>query len=111
MPSETKSVREAQRARCEEAIQRRLALLKERGVPQEEIAKDARLRHLRADLRRTLERLRVIEAREKQAEAIKLKKQKAAEEKAAPKEPSRPPEPKPREKAKKQKTAPPKEES
>mgnify|MGYP005831014219 CR=1 FL=1 len=109
MPSETKSVREAQRARCEEAIQRRLALLRERGAPQEEIAGDARLRHLRADLRRTLERLRVIETREKQAEAIKLKKQKASEEKTAPKEPA--PLPQPREKAKKKKTTPPKAES
>lgn len=109
MPSETKSVREAQRARCEEAIQRRLALLRERGVSQEEIAGDARLRHLRADLRRTLERLRVIEAREKQAEAIKLKKQKASEEKTAPKEPAPPPQP--RAKAKKKTTTPPKAES
>ncbi len=111
MPSETKAVRQAQKDRCEQAVRRRLALLKQRGASQEEIAKDARLRHLKANLRRAAERLRVIETLEKQAEALKLKKQKAAEQKAAPKEPSPPPQPKAGAKAKKEKKTPPKAES
>lgn len=111
MPSETKTVRQAQKDRCEQAVQRRLALLKERGASQEEIAKDARLRHLKANLRRATERLRVIETLEKQAEALKLKKQKAAEQEAAPKEPSPPPKPKAGGKTKKEKKTPPETES
>lgn len=113
MPSETKSVREKQKARWEKAIQQRLALLKEKGIPQEEMARDARLRQIRANLRRAVERLRVIEEIEKQAETLKLKKEKAKEEQAASKakEPSAPPEPKTQEKAKKQKKGQPKAEA
>lgn len=113
MPSETKTVRQAQKDRCEQAVQRRLALLKERGASQEEIAKDARLRHLKANLRRATERLRVIETLEKQAEALKLKKQKAAEQEAAPKEKEPSPSPKPKAggKTKKEKKTPPETES
>lgn len=111
MPSETKSIREAQKARCENAIQRRLAVLKERGLSQQEIAKDARLRQLRASLRHTMERLRAIEALEKQAQALQLRKREAAKEKATPKDATPPPEAKPREKGKKEKKTSPKAES
>ncbi|MEW6441799.1 MAG: hypothetical protein AB1640_12770 [bacterium] len=108
MPSQTKSVRGAQKDRYESAIAARVALLKEKGLAPAAIQKDARLRHLRAGLRQTMTRLQAIAATEKQNEALALKKRQAElgvkEEKSAKPEPQ----PKAAKKEKKEKKTKPK---
>jgi hypothetical protein len=74
MSSESKQSREAQKAAYQRAIQSRRNLLVERGVDKERIPKDARLRHLRAELRRTMRRVRALQALERKKEEMALLK-------------------------------------
>lgn len=106
MPSNKKACRESQKGRDEQAIARRIALLKEQGATAERIQKDPHLRHLKADLRRTHTRLRSIAALEKQAESLALRKVQRAQEALEEKQSGgkrKPAEPEPPKKAKKTK--------
>ena len=70
MPSEGRAARESQRRDYESILTQRLAMLKEKGLEDEIIQKDRRIRHLRAELRRTNRRLFRISQIEKQNERL-----------------------------------------
>jgi hypothetical protein len=83
MPSKLRSVRETQKKSYEAAIEKRRGLLIERGIDKDGIRKDPHLKRLQAALRKTLMRLRAVEALEKQEEALALRKQQKLEKKTA----------------------------
>ncbi len=82
MPSKKKEARLDQREYWDAQLKQRLSLLTEKGLGAEAISRDVTVRRLRARLRETSHRLRVIEGMEqKTAELARLK----AEKLAAPK--------------------------
>jgi len=108
MPSNKRPERESQKAHDEQAIAKRIALLKERGVALDRIRKDPLLRHLKANLRQTVSRLEAIAALEKQKESLALRRQKKAEQEAEEKKAGKakaPPKEEPAKKEKKEKKA------
>ena len=63
----------------EEQLNQRLALLAEKGVASEKIAKDTEIKKIRAKIRDTRDRIAVIEEKEKKVEDMaKAKAEKAA---------------------------------
>lgn len=90
MPSKTREARLDQKARQETKLNQRLADLAEKGYDKAKIVKDAKVKMLKAELRKTTARLKTIADKEKKREEMAMKK---AEKTAAPK----------KEKAKKQK--------
>ena len=92
MPSKDKEARLDQKGYLEIRLNRRLADLAEKGFEPSRISKDSTVRKLRAEIRKTNARLKVIKGKqEKLDEMVKAKVQKAAEPK--------------KEKGKKQKTS------
>lgn len=85
MPSKLRNVRETQKKFFETAIEKRISLLIDRGVDKARIRKDPHLKRLRAGLRKTLMRLRTVEALEKQKDTLALRKKEKLEKKKAPK--------------------------
>lgn len=82
MGSESREVRDAQKARVEKALEARLGALAARGLEKKTIDKDPTVRELRADLKQARKRIAAIDAREAQArELAEHKAQKAAEAK------------------------------
>ncbi len=82
MPSKTRESRLNQKADLETKLNERLSKLAEMGHATERIAKDALVKMLRADLRKTNARLRVIAEREKKLEDMaEAKAQKAVSSK------------------------------
>jgi len=82
MPSKSKTARLEQKAYWEEKLAQRLSALAEKGFPPEKIARDTAVKQLRARIRETGARLRVISEREKKAEEMARAR---AEKTAAPK--------------------------
>ncbi len=83
MPSKTKEARLEQKAHFEKQLEERLSLLGEKGLDSKQITNDGAVKKLRAQLRKTNDRLKVIEAREQKAKEMAMAK---AEKSAAPKE-------------------------
>ena len=82
MASKEKAARLEQKVYWEEKLNQRLSLLADKKSESEKIAKDTTVRQLRAKMRETDKRLRVIEGKEKRLEEmVKVK----AEKLAAPK--------------------------
>ncbi|MBW2672833.1 MAG: hypothetical protein JRD89_05345 [Deltaproteobacteria bacterium] len=83
MASKDKIARDAQKAYWEGALSCRLEVLKERGLDQGRIAKDASVKKIRAEIRKIAGRLAVIDKKQdKVAEMARVK----AEKLAVPKE-------------------------
>jgi hypothetical protein len=83
MSSESKQARQGQKGHWENQREKRLLVLKKKGVAPENIAKDAVLRKIRAEIRKADSRLRVITGKEKKLEEMaKVKADKAAAPKA-----------------------------
>lgn len=82
MASKEKAARLEQRVYWEEKLNQRLSLLAEKGAGAEKIAKDTTVRKLRAKVRQTDKRLKVIEGKEKKIDEMAKVK---AERLAAPK--------------------------
>ena len=81
MTSKSESARESQRAYWENKLKQRLSLLGENGRDSGQITKDAAVRKIRAKLRETETRLKVIaDLEKKKADMARLK----VEKKAAP---------------------------
>jgi hypothetical protein len=82
MASKSKEARQDQKIYWESKLEERLAFLKDKGVGKEGTAKDTRIRQIRAKLRETDLRLRVIEGKEKKnEEVVHLKAERSAEKK------------------------------
>ena len=78
---------EHQQKETQGRLDARLAFLKEKGVPQDKIQKDATVRKLRAQARKSVFRLASIAAQEKlNLERVRAKADKLAAEKAAKEE-------------------------
>ncbi len=82
MPSKTKESRTDQRMYWKDKLNQRLSLLGEKGLEPAKIAKDPTVRKLRAYIRETETRLRVIADQEKKREEMARMK---AEKTSAPK--------------------------
>ncbi len=82
MASKSKEARLDQRAYWQNQLDQRLAALTEQGVEPQKIAKDITVRSLRAKLRKTESRLKVIAGREQKVAEMATAK---AEKQAAPK--------------------------
>ena len=79
MGSESKDVRIGQKAYWEAQLEKRISDLTERGVAQTAIPKDAAIRKIRAEIRKAVSRIQVIEANEKKiADMAKAKAKKTA---------------------------------
>lgn len=75
MGSESKEVRLGQKEYWETQLDRRISELTERGVAPTVMPKDAAVRKMRAEIRKAVSRLQVIEAKEKKiADMAKAKK-------------------------------------
>lgn len=81
MPSESKQARERQKEYYQGAVRKRRDLLVERGVDKDRIPKDPHLKHLQAELRKTVKRLGTLKALEKKKEEMALRKQRKLEAK------------------------------
>jgi len=105
MASESKETRLKQKATLEAKLQKRLALLAEKGLDEKKIARDALLKELKAKLKETATRLRAIAANvQRTAELAAVKAERLAKPKEeAPKAKKAVPEPPPEAKAKKKK--------
>lgn len=105
MASESKETRLKQKAVLEAKLQKRQALLADKGQDEKQIARDTQIRALQADLRETAARLRAIEANEKRTEGLAVMKAErlAKPKEEAPKAKKAAPEPPPEAKAKKKK--------
>jgi hypothetical protein len=79
MSSEKRATRQNQKQDCQRRLERRLALLKEKGAEPQTIAKDRGVRKLRAEIRKTEARLRVIQAKEGKTEQMAVDKANKAE--------------------------------
>jgi hypothetical protein len=106
MKSESKKTRLQQQTLFETKLQKRLALLAEKGVQEKMISKDALVKELKAKLNRTALRLRAIETIEKRTEGLAARKTARLEPppETAPKakkdaQEKRPAEPKPKKKS------------
>ena len=62
MASKSKETRLKQKATLEAKLQKRLALLAEKGIDEKKIARDALIKELKAKLKETATRLRAIAA-------------------------------------------------
>lgn len=108
MASESKETRLKQKAALEAKLQKRLALLAEKGLDENKIARDVLVKQLKADIKSTEARLRTIAAHVKlteelaaiKAERLAKPKEEASKQKKAAPEP--PPEAKPKKKKKKE---------
>ena len=79
MPSKSKVAREEQNAYWENKLNQRLSVLSEKGLEPKKIAIDTAVRKIRAKLRDTQGRLRVISRMEKKVEEMaEIKAQKLA---------------------------------
>ena len=79
MAPKEKATRLEQRVYWEEKLNQRLSLLADKGAEAEKIAKDTTVKKLRAKMRETDKRLRVIEGKEKKLEEMaKIKAEKLA---------------------------------
>jgi hypothetical protein len=79
MPSKTKDARLAQKASFEDQFNRRVADLAGQGLDSATISRDATVRRLRAEMRKTTARLAAIRrGEEKREEMARLKAEKAA---------------------------------
>jgi response regulator RpfG family c-di-GMP phosphodiesterase len=108
MASESKETRLKQKAALEAKLQKRLALLAEKGLDEKKIARDVLVKQLKADIKSTESRLKTIAAHVKRteelaamkAERLAKPKEEASKQKKAAPEP--PPEAKPKKKKKKE---------
>ena len=86
MASKDKASRLVQMGYWEEQLNQRLALLAEKNVAPEKIAKDMEIKKIRAKIRETRDRLGVIEEKEKKLEEMaKARAEKAAKPKKSKK--------------------------
>jgi hypothetical protein len=74
MSSEKRATRRNQKQDGQRRLERRLAFLKEKGAEPQTIAKDSGIRKLRAEIRKTEARLRVIQAKEDKTEQMAVDK-------------------------------------
>ncbi len=74
MPSKTREARLEQKSGQEAKLNQRLADLADRGYDTEKTGKDAKVRMLRAELRKTTDRLKAIDEKEKKREEMARKK-------------------------------------
>jgi hypothetical protein len=105
MASESNETRLKQKAVLEAKLQKRLALLAEKGLDEKKIARDVLVKELKAGLKKTAVRLRAIVANvERTADLAAMKAERLAQPKEeAPKTKKAAPEPPPEAKAKKKK--------
>jgi len=105
MASESKETRLKQKATLEAKLQKRLALLAEKGLDEKKIARNVLVKQLKAKLKTTAVRLRAIAANAKRTEDLAaMKAERLAKPKEeAPKAKKAAPEPPPEAKAKKKK--------
>ena len=105
MASESKETRLKQKATLEAKLQKRLALLAEKGLDEKKIARNVLVKQLKANLKTTAARLRAIAAHVKRtADLDAMKAERLAKPKEeAPKAKKAAPEPPPEAKAKKKK--------
>jgi hypothetical protein len=105
MASQSKETRLKQKAALESKLQKRLALLAEKGQDAKRIARDVLVKQLKADLKAMASRLRAIAAQVKRTEELAaMKAERLAKPKEeAPKAKKAAPEPPPEAKAKKKK--------
>jgi hypothetical protein len=105
MASESKETRLKQKATLEAKLQKRLALLAEKGLDEKKITRDVLVKELKAKLKETAVRLRAIEANVKRtADLAAIKAERLAKPKEeTPKAKKAAPEPPPETKAKKKK--------
>ena len=79
MPSKTREARVDQKVYLESMLSQRLAVLTEKGYKSDQLTRDPKIRKLRAQLRKTSNRLEVISAKEKKIEEMaKVKVEKTA---------------------------------
>ena len=79
MPSKTKAARLNQKDSLENKLEQRLNVLAEKGLKPDEISRDAKVRGIRAKIRKTNARLNAISDLEKKAgEMARIKAEKAA---------------------------------
>ena len=79
MPSKTKEARLEQKQYFEKKLAERLTLLGEKGLEPRQITRDAGVKKLRAQIRKTNDRLKVIEGLEQRSEEmLRSKEEKAA---------------------------------
>ena len=99
MKSESKNTRLQQQTLLGKRLQKRLALLAEKGVQETMIAKDALVKELKAKLHKTAIRLRAIDAVAKRTEELSARKTQREEtpqenvpkaKKGAPEKPAEP---------------------
>jgi len=79
MGSKQKQTRQLQKERFEQLLAKRTALLLEKGIEMQKIAKDKVIKHLQAEINRTVKAIDSISTREKLIEKAKIQKQKNAE--------------------------------
>ena len=105
MASESKETRLKQKATLEAKLQKRLAILADKGEDEKKIARDVLVRELKAELKKMAVRLRAIAAHVKRTEDLSaMKAERLAKPKEeAPKAKKAAPEPPPEAKAKKKK--------
>lgn len=112
MASESKETRLKQKATLEAKLQKRLALLAEKGLNEKKIARNVLVKQLKAKLKKTAVRLRAIAANVKRTEdlaamkAERLAKPKEEAPKAKKAAPEPPPEAKTKKKKKKEEETP-----
>jgi hypothetical protein len=91
MSSKGREARQEQQAYWEEKLNQRLAVLNDKGVASEKIAKDPFVRNARANIRKTESRLKVISDLEKKLKEMeKAKAEKAGEPKKVKEKKKRP---------------------
>jgi hypothetical protein len=105
MASESNETRLKQKAALEAKLQKRLALLAEKGIDEKKIARDVLVKELKAELKKTAARLRAITAHvTRTADLAAIKAERLAKPKEeTPKAKKAAPEPPPEAKAKKKK--------
>jgi hypothetical protein len=105
MASESKETRLKQKAALEAKLQKRLALLAEKGLDEQKIARDVLVKQLKAELKKTAVQLRAIAAHVKRtADLAAMKAERLAKPREeAPKAKKAAPEPPPEAKTKKKK--------
>ena len=81
MGSNQKQTRQLQKEQFEQQIEKRRALLAEKGIDARKTKKDKVICHMQAELKRTVEALKSIENQEKIIEKAKVQKQANAEQK------------------------------
>ena len=108
MASKSNETRMKQKATLEAKLQKRLALLAEKGLDEKKISRDVLVKQLKAELKKTAVRLRAIASHVKRTadldamKAERLAKPKEEAPKAKKAAPEPPPEAKPKKKKKKE---------